>query len=87
VIGSGGAMNGRDVLEFLAVGARAVQIGTASFIRPRAAQEVIDEMTAWLAARGHRSVERWIGCLAAAPAAAPRTRARGASRIPEEARR
>ena len=37
VIGSGGIMTGRDALEFIAVGAAAVQVGTASFIRPRAA--------------------------------------------------
>jgi dihydroorotate dehydrogenase (NAD+) catalytic subunit len=79
VIGSGGAMTGRDVLEFLAVGARAVQIGTASFIRPGAARVVIDEMSAWLAAHGHRKVENWIGCLkdggVAGPAHAPSARA------------
>ncbi len=85
VIGSGGASTGRDVLEFLAIGARAVQIGTASFIRPRAVQEVIDEMTAWLAAHEYRKVESWIGCLkdggvakpalAATPAHPPTARA------------
>ena len=84
VIGSGGASTGRDVLEFLAIGARAVQIGTASFIRPRAAQEVIDEMTSWLAAHDYRKVESWIGCLkdggvarplAATPAHPPTARA------------
>jgi len=69
VIGSGGVMNGRDALEFLAIGARAVQVGTLSFIRPRAALEVVEEMTSWLAAHGHRSLDRWIGCLAGAPAA------------------
>jgi dihydroorotate dehydrogenase (NAD+) catalytic subunit len=70
-------MNGRDALEFLAVGARAVQVGTACVHPPRAATEVLDEMTAWLAARGQRSVEGWIGCLAGTPpAAVPRGRTR-----------
>lgn len=64
VIGSGGVMNGRDALEFLAVGATAVQVGTLSFVRPRGAVEVLDEMTAMLAARGVRRVTDWIGCLA-----------------------
>jgi dihydroorotate dehydrogenase (NAD+) catalytic subunit len=63
VLGSGGIMTGRDALEFIAVGATAVQVGTAGFIRPRAAQEVLEQMTAFLAARGIRSVEEWRGCL------------------------
>jgi dihydroorotate dehydrogenase (NAD+) catalytic subunit len=63
VIGSGGIMNGRDALEFIAVGAAAVQVGTVSFIRPRAAAEVIEEMSALLAARGIRRLADWRGCL------------------------
>src|SRR5205085_7958596 len=48
VIGSGGILNGRDALEFLAVGAAAVQVGTASFLRPAAAGTVLDELRALL---------------------------------------
>ncbi|HEX4770454.1 MAG TPA: dihydroorotate dehydrogenase [Bryobacteraceae bacterium] len=36
VVGLGGIANGRDAAEFLAAGASAVQVGTASFINPRA---------------------------------------------------
>ena len=71
VIGSGGIMNGRDALEFLAVGAAAVQIGTASFLRPRAALEALEEMRALLAARGIRRLEDWRGCLAGKATAEP----------------
>jgi len=63
VVGSGGIMNGRDALEFIAVGAAAVQVGTVSFIRPRAAAEVVEEMAAVLAARGIRRLDDWRGCL------------------------
>ena len=63
VLGSGGIMNGRDALEFIAVGAAAVQVGTASFIRPRAAAETVDEMAAFLASRGIRRLDEWRGCL------------------------
>jgi dihydroorotate dehydrogenase (NAD+) catalytic subunit len=78
VVGSGGIMNGRDALEFLAVGASAVQVGTLSFVRPRGATEVLDDMTAWLAARRYRSLEAFRGCMlhgaaGTAPAPAPRT--------------
>ena len=64
VIGSGGIMNARDALEFIAVGAAAVQVGTASFIRPRAALEVLDGMRAHLAERGIARLEQWRGTLA-----------------------
>ena len=64
VVGSGGILTGRDALEFLAVGATAVQVGTASFLRPSASIEVLEEMTALLSARGVRSLEDWRGKLA-----------------------
>src|SRR6185295_16063812 len=48
VLGSGGIMNGRDALEFIAVGATAVQVGTVSFVRPDAAGAVLQEMREFL---------------------------------------
>lgn len=36
IVGLGGIASGRDALEFLRAGARAVQVGTATFIDPRA---------------------------------------------------
>jgi dihydroorotate dehydrogenase (NAD+) catalytic subunit len=85
VIGSGGIFNGRDALEFLAVGAAAVQVGTASFIRPRAASLVLEEIRALLAERGVKSLAEWQGCLRdALVAEAPRPRRRAA---PAHARR
>lgn len=75
VIGSGGIMSARDALEFIAVGAAAVQVGTASFIRPRAALEVLEGMREFLAARRVARLADWRGTLAArppAPAAAGR---------------
>ena len=71
VLGSGGIMNGRDALEFIAVGATAVQVGTASFIRPRAAAQVVEEMARLLAERGIRRIEAWRGCLEPAASPAP----------------
>jgi len=41
VIGVGGIMTARDALEFLIVGATAVQVGTANFINPRATMEIV----------------------------------------------
>jgi dihydroorotate dehydrogenase (NAD+) catalytic subunit len=47
VIGLGGIMTGRDALEFLIVGARAVQVGTANFIDPEATARIIQELEGW----------------------------------------
>ncbi|MBN1917549.1 MAG: dihydroorotate dehydrogenase [Verrucomicrobia bacterium] len=48
VIGIGGIASATDALEFLAVGASAVQIGTASFYNPRACEEVVDGIAAYM---------------------------------------
>ncbi|HEX4165983.1 MAG TPA: dihydroorotate dehydrogenase, partial [Bryobacteraceae bacterium] len=44
VVGIGGIANGRDAAEFLIAGASAVQIGTATFIDPRAPQLIAREL-------------------------------------------
>jgi dihydroorotate dehydrogenase (NAD+) catalytic subunit len=41
-------MTAEDALEFLIVGAKAVQIGTANFINPRATLDVIEGMQNYL---------------------------------------
>jgi dihydroorotate dehydrogenase (NAD+) catalytic subunit len=71
VIGSGGIMSGRDALEFIAVGAAAVQVGTLSFIRPRGATDVLEEMTAFLARRGVRRIADWRGSIMGEPGTSP----------------
>ena len=63
VIGIGGIMTATDALEFILAGATAVQVGTASFINPRASQEIADGMEAWLAENGVESVRSLIGAL------------------------
>jgi len=42
VLGLGGIETVEDVLEYLAVGASAVQVGTASFTDPRASQRIAE---------------------------------------------
>ena len=64
VLGSGGILSGKDALEFLAVGAAAIQVGTASFLRPAAAVEVLGELRAFLAEAGARSIDDWRRSLA-----------------------
>ncbi len=48
IIGIGGIMNTQDALEFLIAGATAVQVGTATFVHPAAALEIIDGLQKYL---------------------------------------
>jgi dihydroorotate dehydrogenase (NAD+) catalytic subunit len=61
VIGLGGIMDATDALEFICVGAGAVQLGTANFINPACAIAVLDGMKEYLAARGVTRVADFVG--------------------------
>lgn len=63
VIGIGGIRSGEDALEFLCCGARAVQVGTATFYDPRAPLSIAEEVAAWCRAHGVRAVTDVIGTL------------------------
>ncbi len=63
VIGIGGIATAEDALEFLLAGATAIEVGTANFYQPRAAESIIDGLRAYLAAQGEDSVRAIIGAL------------------------
>lgn len=63
VIGIGGITTAQDALEFIIAGATAVQIGTATFVQPGAAIEVIDGIRSYLAEQGMASVKDLLGTL------------------------
>ncbi len=63
VIGVGGIATGEDALEFLLIGARAVQVGTANFLRPDQGGRVVEETADRLKALGVASVVDFIGSL------------------------
>jgi dihydroorotate dehydrogenase (NAD+) catalytic subunit len=65
VIGMGGIMTGRDALEFLIVGARAVEVGTANFIDPGAAVRIVTEIQDYCLEKEIARVEDVIGTLTA----------------------
>ncbi|HCW93772.1 MAG TPA: dihydroorotate dehydrogenase, partial [Flexistipes sinusarabici] len=44
IIGIGGIMNYKDVIEFYLAGASAVQIGTANFVDPEITLEIIKDL-------------------------------------------
>jgi dihydroorotate dehydrogenase (NAD+) catalytic subunit len=52
IVGCGGARTAVDVVEFLRVGASAVQLGTATFVDPFVHRTVTDDLRRWLARRG-----------------------------------
>lgn len=63
VIGLGGIRTAEDALEFLLVGARAVQVGTANFLRPTAALEIIRGIQDFLIKKRILKVEHFSGSL------------------------
>jgi dihydroorotate dehydrogenase (NAD+) catalytic subunit len=63
VVGIGGIRTGEDALEFLCCGARAVQVGTATFYDPRAPLRIAAEMAAWCARHDVARVGDLVGTL------------------------
>lgn len=63
VIGIGGIMSATDALEFMLVGATAVQVGTANFLDPSAAGAIARGMERYLAENGIADVKQLIGAL------------------------
>ncbi|MDD2489004.1 MAG: dihydroorotate dehydrogenase [Bacteroidales bacterium] len=48
IIGIGGIMNATDAIEFILVGATAIEIGTANFINPSISQEIVYGLSEYL---------------------------------------
>jgi len=63
VIGIGGIMNVSDALEFLIVGARAIQVGTANLINPRATVAIVEGLEAYLVESKLSDISQIIGSL------------------------
>jgi len=63
VIGMGGIMNERDALEFLIAGAKAVQVGTANFVDPRAPIRIIEGLLKYCRENDIDSIEEIMGSL------------------------
>ena len=65
VVGLGGIMTAEDAIEFLMVGATAIEIGTANFIDPAVTIKVRDGINDWLDRHGCSSVQEIIGTVEA----------------------
>ena len=63
IIGIGGIMSYKDALEFIICGAAAVQVGTANFVNPKAAIEIIDGIEKYLKINKIDDIKKLIGAL------------------------
>jgi len=61
IVGQGGIETTNDALEFFLAGASAISIGTANFTDPRIPVRIADELAAYLAERGLRSIREIVG--------------------------
>ena len=61
VVGMGGISSALDAVEFFLAGARAVAIGTANFVNPRAMQDIAADLVAYLDSHGLDHIGQLIG--------------------------
>ncbi len=63
VIGIGGVSTAEDAVEFMLAGASAVQVGTANFYDPSAAEKIVTGLEAYLQEQGEERISNLIGAL------------------------
>ena len=63
IIACGGVCRAEDALEYLALGACAVQVGTAHFADPRSSLRMVRDLQKFLVRRGFPDMESFIGCV------------------------
>jgi dihydroorotate dehydrogenase (NAD+) catalytic subunit len=63
LIGAGGVMTWRDAAEFILVGARAVQMGTALFADPRSPLGVVKGLAKWVRSQGCSNIGELVGAV------------------------
>ncbi len=61
VIGCGGITTASDAIEFIMAGASAVQVGTASFINPRASLDILEGIEKFMQKEGIEDIAELIG--------------------------
>jgi len=71
VMAIGGISNAEDALEFICAGARAVQVGTASFVEPTTAIRIVEALPSLLAAEKIDSIESLVGSVSPRAGSAP----------------
>jgi len=61
LIGCGGIMSGLDAMEYIMAGASAVQVGTATFVNPRATLDVMEGIERYMGEEGVTDIHQLIG--------------------------
>jgi dihydroorotate dehydrogenase (NAD+) catalytic subunit len=56
IIGIGGIMNWKDVIEFMIVGASAIQIGTLNFIDPTSSVKIVNELEEYCEKNNYKNI-------------------------------
>ena len=64
LMGIGGIMDANDALEFMIAGALAVQVGTATFVKPNAAHEIVDGLESYCSEQNLSDISTIVGSLA-----------------------
>jgi dihydroorotate dehydrogenase (NAD+) catalytic subunit len=76
IIGCGGITRGEDAIEMMMAGARAVQVGTATFLNPRAPLYVLEGIESYLKENGVNTLDEIVGAALPEPSEAAETRTR-----------
>lgn len=63
VVGLGGIMNWKDAIEFIMVGATAIQIGTVNFVNPRAGLEIKEGIEQYMIKEGIKDLSEIRGII------------------------
>ncbi len=63
IVAAGGVYKAEDAVEFLMAGANAVQVGTASFLDPRAANKIVQQLERWCAKHKVQRVSELVGVI------------------------
>jgi dihydroorotate dehydrogenase (NAD+) catalytic subunit len=61
IIGLGGIHSAEDVLEYMVVGATAVQVGTATFADPKACERIVDDLDGLCRSNNMRNISKLTG--------------------------
>lgn len=67
IIGCGGIVSAGDAVEYFMAGATAVQIGTATFVNPRAPLDVLEGIGAYLSQQGIEDLRELVGAALPTP--------------------
>jgi len=62
-VGMGGISSAEDAIEFIMVGARAVAVGTASFIKPDICLDIIDGIKNYMIKEGIKDLSEIRGII------------------------